>query len=60
MKECRPPCYLLLSELTTFQMLRNPLEAEYYNEFINLASIMCCGRTKTNEVILNRLIDSRS
>ena len=39
-------------------VLRDPLQAEYYNEFINLISIMCCGRTTTNERILHRLIEA--
>jgi hypothetical protein len=40
------------------EVFRDPLSAEYYNEFINLVSIMCCGRTKTTEKILRRLIDA--
>ena len=40
------------------EILCDPLSAEYYNEFINLVSIMCTGRTKTNENILKRLIEA--
>ena len=39
-------------------VLLDPVHADYYNEFIKLAGIMCRGRSKTSEKILARLIDA--
>jgi len=39
--------------------LRDPLQADYYNEFIHLASVMCRGRSKTNEGIMMRLMNAK-
>ena len=40
------------------EVLRNPLQAEYYNAFLSLFSVLCCGRTKTIEKVLDRLLEA--